>query len=655
MNYRMLRLETLESRQVMSGWGNPWPEPERLTVSFAPDGADVGGRPSELFEKLDSAAPREVWQPEALRAFQTWAQHANINFSLVEDNGLPFGIATPAQGAPQWGDIRIGASGLSHAELAVGSPFDLFNNWSGDVVLNSQYNFRTGIGAGIDLFTVMLQEAGHALSLPNSDVTTSAMYTVYQGVRTDLAASDIAAITALYSPRSPDRFDAVQSNGSFEHAAALRFVYDYDQLEGGDGAAGNVPFVAAADLTTRTDEDFYQFELPADLNDFHVELRATGISLLNARVSVFDEHQQLVAQAEGTNALETDVSVFVGGATPGSRYYVRVEGALDDAFAVGAYRLAVGKEAHEAVFPTLPEFIDDDRGDDDDDDLDGLIDLESRTATVGPLWDANYRASLSFTTDSDYYRIAAPEAVSPATALHVAVWGLDPGKLDAHVSVFADPEFLHELSSEILRDDGNSMVLQLRDVTLASSYYVKVSAADPQGGSKEGNYLLGADFRASPVRFSQIASAVLSESRTQQDILLRVDGSAVHHLRVSATALGAGSANAALTILDSQQREIASLVVNPGAPRTLTVLLQPGQYTMRLHSFTTDVARPSSLSVRIAGVIVTDPLGPTLRNPILNPIGPDPGFGVSKRRWTSLGGIPPKWSAPRVPIGDPSM
>jgi len=655
MRKRSLRLENLESRQALSGWGNPWPEPERLTISFAPDGAEISGRENRLFDSLDQAAEREVWQSELLRAFQTWAEHANINFSLVDDNGLPFGIATPAQGSPHWGDIRIGAASLSHSELAVASPFDLFNDWSGDIVLNSDYRFEPDGAGGFDLFTVALQEAGHALSLPNSDEATSAMFTAYQGARTDLAPGDIASIQALYGGRRSDRFDAAMDNGVRARSTPLQFVFDYDQLGGGDGTAGPTPFVAVADLTSRSDIDYYQFDLPAELNDFHVELRASGISLLNARISVYDANGQFIAGAESAGVLDLDVSLSVSGATPGSRYYVRVDGASANPFAVGAYHLAVGKEAHEALFPSLPEFIDDDRGDDDDDDLGGLIDLEPNTTTVGPLWDATYRASISFTADSDYYRIVAPDAITNSTALQIAVWGLETDKLDARAEVFADPEFVHALQPEVLRSDADAMVLQLHAIVAGQSYYVRIGASDPQGSAKIGNYLLGADFRAAPVRFATLATTFLNAVRPAHDIPLLVGASQVHHLRLAVGALSlTEGVQVEWTILDASQNVITSLIVAQSTPRTVTALLPPGQYTMRLRAFVPGLSRLPNVSVRITGVIVSDPIGPTLRNPIQNPVFPMTSLDLTKKRWTTAA-RPPRWLAPRPPMDDPRL
>ncbi len=84
-------LERLEGRYAPATWGNPWPDPSHLTLSFVPDGTLVAGHSSNLFQTLNALAPTKTWQNTILRAFQTWATQANINLAVVPDQGLPLG------------------------------------------------------------------------------------------------------------------------------------------------------------------------------------------------------------------------------------------------------------------------------------------------------------------------------------------------------------------------------------------------------------------------------------------------------------------------------------------------------------------------------------------------------------------------------------
>ena len=73
-----LGIERLEDRAVPAVWGNAWADPGQMTISFAPDGTDVNGAKSQLFQELGGLGT-STWQSEVLRAFQTWAVHANVN------------------------------------------------------------------------------------------------------------------------------------------------------------------------------------------------------------------------------------------------------------------------------------------------------------------------------------------------------------------------------------------------------------------------------------------------------------------------------------------------------------------------------------------------------------------------------------------------
>src|SRR4051794_36123223 len=93
-----LAVERLEARLVPYALsGNAWPHPERVTISFVPDGAVLGTNGgvaihSNLFAALNARfGSPGVWQSIFLRAAQGWAQQTNLNFDLIPDNGAPAG------------------------------------------------------------------------------------------------------------------------------------------------------------------------------------------------------------------------------------------------------------------------------------------------------------------------------------------------------------------------------------------------------------------------------------------------------------------------------------------------------------------------------------------------------------------------------------
>src|SRR5271157_2545111 len=103
-------LESLESRVVLySASGNAWMNPEIITISFMPDGTNLGSAPSNMVSTFNNnPALVGKWQNIILKAAQTWAQQTNINFVVVPDDGAPSGAGVDQEGDPNHGDIRIG-------------------------------------------------------------------------------------------------------------------------------------------------------------------------------------------------------------------------------------------------------------------------------------------------------------------------------------------------------------------------------------------------------------------------------------------------------------------------------------------------------------------------------------------------------------------
>src|SRR6516225_4186076 len=97
---RPLVLEPLEDRICPALYGVAWPDARHLTISFAPDGTNVGGTASNLFAEMNLPGSSGTWQNTILRAFQTWASVAEINFTVVTDGGEPFGAPGAVQSDP---------------------------------------------------------------------------------------------------------------------------------------------------------------------------------------------------------------------------------------------------------------------------------------------------------------------------------------------------------------------------------------------------------------------------------------------------------------------------------------------------------------------------------------------------------------------------
>src|SRR6516162_6973683 len=106
-----LTVEMLETRIVpYSVSGNAWPHPNLITITFEQDGTYLGaGIASNLFSTFNARfGSPAVWQAWILAAAQQWAEEANINFAIGNDNGAGIGAGAYQQGSPAIGDIRIG-------------------------------------------------------------------------------------------------------------------------------------------------------------------------------------------------------------------------------------------------------------------------------------------------------------------------------------------------------------------------------------------------------------------------------------------------------------------------------------------------------------------------------------------------------------------
>jgi hypothetical protein len=554
-----LQLVQLEDRTVPTGWLDP----TNLTVSFVKDGTTAGAYPSSLLSSFGPGADTTALKREILRGLQSWAAVANVNIGLVRDGGNPFGTAGNIQGDSRFGDIRVGGTPQSANILATTTPFDwTVGTWSGDVLFNTTAHFGinpTNQPGVDDLYTVAVHEAGHALGLGHSTDPLSVMADGYTGAKTGLSASDVAAVQALYGPRVADPYEGATGNETLTTATAL---------------TGTNPSVTA-ELTTTTDVDCYTFVAPANSTKLAVRLRTGGLSLLTAKVTVYDPSGKVVGSDASTDPTRGDMAVRINHVQAGAVYAVKVSANSTDVFGVGRYRLSVGA---------------------------------SSDASAGSGNDSQFAGTIANTTDSQLYQFTAPTSAT-AQVMVIQLSALQKGNSIPTLSVF--DASMNPLTYQVIGNDGKTLTAQVPTVTQGAGYFVKV-ASDGTNATK-GNYALTVDFtRAVTDGMTNLQNGTLSSSRAPvAGGTLKLHTTAVFQFVVdtgpTTQSVPAGT-TLTLTVIDATGKTVLARAWSAGqSVASYTVYLAAGLYTVQIGLVSTGSG--AVVDFWLDGGVYSDPLG----------------------------------------------
>jgi len=423
----------------------------------------------------------------------------------------------------------------------------------------------------------MLQEAGHALGVGNSPDTSSAMYEFYQGTRTGLSASDIAAIRALYGARQADEYESAYRNDTLVTATA------YPTRTG----------PLTADLTTADDADVYKFTAGAFTDRVTVNLRAAGLSLLTARVELLDSSGHVLASGVATDPTQNDIALSVGSIRAGQTYFVRISGARADEFAIGSYELEVSQSS--PANPPTDTGADSSLAEPSANDT--LITAHTRLQSefsVSPQTESSV-AAFDSPHDADIYRIVVPpSATGEPVNLILTTYGNDGQALNPWMEV-TDSDG-RKLDTEVMTADGHITTLQVRGLEVGQEYFVKTFSDT----NSVGEYHFSANLHAEIESVTELASGNLSSSAPASESFTLAQSGLVH-LVLSATG---ASGTAEAVIQDAAGHEVGRFAAEAGRGRSLELFLSAGAYTV--------VVRPAEGSLvgfRLGMEIVTDPIG----------------------------------------------
>lgn len=630
----------------MATFGTPWPDARSLSVSFPTDDAAIGAYSNDIRQRFDQVADRREWQEAVLKAFQSWSIHANFNVGLVPDRGDSFGAIGLPFGDPRFGEIRVGAFPQSNA-LANALPFQPnAGTWSGDVLLNTDINYfladpgpdnqvslpgSNELGSPVELYSVLLHEAGNALGLADNTVPGAVMNGNYSGPNRTLKSTDIAAIRSLYGARI-DVFEP-SNNNTRARATSIATPANYNISS---------PITIGGSLHTMSDVDFYRFTPVLGQEKVTVRLMAAGVSLVKARLEILDRFGNKIADAKADSIFDNNLEIELGSLQNHNALFIRVSRNSDDVFGIGDYRIELDyRPSHLQPDIKAPPYDADQNGEDSG--SIALIDVDSLFAqgflidtevgandnlanptrletTPGFLAATRYdlQSSIASSVDRDIWAFRSPASPSPSFTVVVDPVGLSSTGLEVYVLTPNGDRVAADVNA---RPDGG-FTIQVDSPTANQDYLLFVRKS-PSSEQQQGNYIANINFATDAgnglreVVRSEVSSgaeniSVLHSSKSQ---LFRFDLASLANDQDIGTQI---------TIHNARTGEIVAAFSSAGTNvQTEYVWLSEGSYLLRATSRLRTTTTTGASRFSLFADVLSDDQGP---RPV-DPSGTLPDWG----------------------------
>ncbi len=620
----------------------PFFDAASLTFSLPDDGTIVGQQTNRLNQTLINAFPKVEWQEALARAFQTWANSADVNFGYVQDTNDPLGVYGPLLGDARFGDVRIAGVDTSLDTLAeaVAEDAAAAGSWAGDILFNTAVT-PTSLNS---LSATAIHEIGHVLGLEHSSETQSVMFAHQGTIQTTLSSGDIQAIQRIHGARRPDGNEILQSNNNLNEASRIRG--SDDDVSNNEGFNGTQVWVQFGGLASANDVDYYFLPIALGYTGpVTIEVRTAGVSLSHLSVELMNHKENVISTHEVTGTFGGSTRIEIEAAAL-EKYYLRIGSGTDPFWAAGNYAITITtpsrlnqlgsdivdwtRQAHRWYShsgETLSRFslqllqnIDDHPRLSDDG---GVDDDAKKAMRVEPALVSEDRIVHRIVGsiapgDVDHYRIRSPEVAPLLEQFTITIDSLEVSGLIPEVSLFDSKE--HPVAVKIRVKGNGQVVLEAAQLAAKEDYTIRISASSEANQFRQGNFVLTAQWSAATTPVIEFAQGALgSTKKTDQRIwyVAKPQLFALSLLATSAQVVNDGIAW--LTIFDAELQVIAGMAAPLNEVRSApAILLQPGAYYLQ-----TGVGSSSDQAVdihyRVFGETPDRPLGPLLGDPQATP------------------------------------